>query len=94
MMFMIYDINVYKENDAYYADVEINGQMTAINLKTRLYGNAEWASLVIVEYYPEHVTGISEMEDNVILSLRRQNDKIYTYWGEYRVTYPLLIMKN
>lgn len=91
MMFMIYDINVYKENDAYYADVEINGQMTGINLKARLYGNAEWASLVIVEYYPEHVTGISEMEDNVILSLRRQGDKIYTYWG---LMTPLLENEN
>lgn len=80
-MFMDYHINIYEENDIYYADVVINGQMTGINAKARLYGNAEWASLVLVENYPENTIGLSDEYDNVILSLRRQDDEIYTYWG-------------
>ena len=85
-MFMDYDINIYKENNQYYADVVVNGQMTGINLKARLYGNDEWISLVIEEYNPEHVTGLSKMENTVLLSLERQGEDIYTYWG---VLHPL-----
>lgn len=87
-MVMAYDIDIYKENNQYYADVEINGQMAGINLRAKLYGNNEWASLVINDYYPEHVTGLSGMENSVILSLRRQGEEIYTYWG---VMIPLLM---
>lgn len=85
-MFMDYDINIYKENNQYYADVVVNGQMTGINLKARLYGSNAWISLVIEEYNPEHVTGLSKMENTVLLSLERRGEDIYTYWG---VLYPL-----
>lgn len=85
-MFMDYEINIYMENDQYYADVVVNGQMTGIDLKARLYGNDEWISLVIEEYNPEHVTGLSKRENTVLLSLERQEEDIYTYWG---VLYPL-----
>lgn len=85
-MFMDYDINIYKENDQYYADVVVNGQMTGINLKARLYGSDEWVSLVIEKYNPEHVTGLSKMENTVLISLERQGEDLYTYWG---VLYPL-----
>lgn len=80
-MFMDYDIDIYKESDQYYANVEINGQLTGINLKAKIYGNEEWISLVIAEYNPEHVTGLSNAENSVLLSLRRQGEDIYTYWG-------------
>lgn len=75
-MFMDYDINIYKENDQYYADVVVNGQMTGINLKARLYGSDEWVSLVIEKYNPEHVTGLSKMENTVLLSLERQGEDL------------------
>ena len=80
-MFMDYDIDIYKEKNQYYADVVVNGQMTAINLTAKLYGNEEWISLVIAEYNPEHITGLSEMENTVLLSLRKQGGELYTYWG-------------
>ena len=89
-MFMDYDIDIYKKNNQYYADVVVNGHMTGINLKAKLYGNDEWISLVIEEYNPEHVTGLSEMENTVLLSLRRQGEDIYTYWG----VMESLLLKN
>ena len=33
-MFMDYDVNVYKENGRYYADVDISGQFTSVHVKT------------------------------------------------------------
>ena len=80
-MVMCYDIDIYKEGNQYYGDVVVNGHMTAINLKTKLYGNDEWISLVIDEYNPEHITGLSKMENTVLLSLGKQGENIYTYWG-------------
>lgn len=80
-MFMNYDVDIYKEKDQYYADVVVNGQMTAINLTAKLYGNEEWISLVIAEYNPEHITGLSEMENTVLFSLRKKGGELYTYWG-------------
>ena len=80
-MGMDYDIDIYKENNQYYADVIVNGQMAAINLTAKLYGNAEWISLVIEKYNPEHITGLSKMENTVLLSLSEQGGELYTYWG-------------
>lgn len=80
-MGMLYDIEIYKENNQYYADVVVNGHMTAIDLKAKLYGNEEWVSLVIEEYNPEHITGLSKMENTVLLSLSKQEEELYTYWG-------------
>ena len=85
-MFMDYDINIYKENDQYYADVVVNGQMTGINLKARLYGSDEWISLVLIGYNPGHKSGLETMENGVLLSLRKQGEDIYTYWGGRDVT--------
>lgn len=80
-MFYAYDIEIYKENDRYYADIEVNGHMVGINLRAKLYGNDEWVSLVIDEYYPEHIVGYSGMENSVFLSMERRGEDIYTYWG-------------
>lgn len=85
-MFMAYEMELYKENDRYYADVKADGHMTGINLRAKLYGNDEWVSLVIDEYYPEHKSGLENMENMVLLSLRRQGENLYTYWGTWDVT--------
>lgn len=79
--FWDYDIDIYKENGQYYADVEVNGHMVGINVKAQVYGDEEWISLVLMEYNPDHIMGISEMENNVILSLRKEEENLYTYWG-------------
>lgn len=55
--------------------------MTGINLRAKLYGNNKWACLVLVGYNPEHKSGLEDMENEVLLSLRKQGENIYTYWG-------------
>lgn len=76
-----YDIDIYKENGQYYADVAANGHMCGLDVKARVYGDEEWISLVLEEYNPDHSFGFSQMENNVILSLRREGESVYTYWG-------------
>lgn len=77
----VYDINIYKENGQCYANVVVNGHMIGVNVKAQVYGDEEWISLVLMEYNPDHVMGLSEMKNNVILSLRKEEEDIYTYWG-------------
>lgn len=87
-MFMDYDVKIYKEDEQYYADVVINGHMTAIDVKAQVYGDDEWISLVLREYNSDHITGLSYMENTIMFSMRREEEQIYTYWG---VLTPLLL---
>lgn len=80
-MFMDYDVNVYKENGRYYADVDISGQFTSVHVKTNVYGNSEWISFALREYYPDEVQVGVFGEDSVLFSMRKYENSIYTYWG-------------
>lgn len=86
----MYDIVAYEENGQYYADLIITGPDTEINVKTQLYGDDQWVSLVLVGYNPEHKSGLEEMENEVLLSLRKEGENIYTYWGRSEMTQLLL----
>ena len=86
-MFMDYDVNIYKEDGRYYADVVVNGQFTGVNVKTNVYGNTEWVSFVLKEYNLDHVVGLSNCENDVLFSMRKCEDNVYTYWG---IQEPLL----
>ena len=80
-MFMNYDVNIYKEDGGYYADVVVNGQLTAINIKAQVLGNANWIGLVVLQDNEDCVQNWGWLKNNVIVSLRREKDAIYTYWG-------------
>ncbi|MBD5097767.1 MAG: hypothetical protein HDT40_12400, partial [Lachnospiraceae bacterium] len=81
-----YDITIYEENGQYYGDLRISGENIDIDVKAQIYGNDEWISLVLMEYNSEHESGLEDMENCVLLSLRSQGEEIYTYWGGKPVT--------
>lgn len=80
-MVMVYDIFIYKEGHDYFANVEICGQTTYVNIKCRVYGDKEWISIVYEEPLLDNFNWWGEKED-VVLSFRSENENIYTYWGE------------
>ncbi len=86
-MNMEYKIEICKEEDVFYAYYYQCGHNFYLNNKAIVYGNNEWISIVLGESLDDnsYFNGISS---EVILSLRMDGDKIYTYWGEY--TEPLL----
>lgn len=86
-MGMDYEIRIYEENGNYYADFYQDGQTTMVRAKAKVYGDNEWISLVFEEYLPDHNIGLNCKGDCVLLSFRREDQNIYTYWGE---TVPLL----
>ncbi len=87
-MNMEYKIEICKEEDAYYAYYYQCGQNFYLNNKGRVYGSNEWISIIFGETLDDN-TYFDEIHDEVIISLRMDGDKIYTYWGEY--TEPLLV---
>lgn len=80
-MIMNYEIKIYKE-EYYYADIIIDGQTTLARAKAEIYGNEEWISLTFLEYLPENIIGIYAKKNDVLISFRKDNQEIYTYWGK------------
>lgn len=81
-MFMVMDyaIKIYKEDNRYWADLEIIGQTTWVNVQTEIYGDEEWISFVFSKELPNNM---SEMDESVVLfSFRKAESEIYTYWGD------------
>lgn len=82
LMLMGFEISIYAEESGYYADVRIVGQTTDVHAKARVYGDAEWISLVLEEYLPDNMIGLNADPGSVLLSFRKEADVLYTYWGE------------
>jgi len=81
-LIMDYKVTIYSQKDDYFANIEIMGQTTAVSVKAKLYGDEEWISLIFLEYLPNHVIGLSSKDNSVLLSFRKEESDIYTYWGE------------
>jgi hypothetical protein len=77
-----YEMTIYEENGYYFADIKRDEPTLPYptEIKSQVYGSEEWISLVAVEHDHYILSPLSAF-DNVLLSLRRDNAGIYTYWG-------------
>lgn len=82
IMNMQYNIEICKEEGRYYAYYYQCGHNFYLNNKAIVYGNNEWISIIFNESLDEQ-SYYNWVQDEVILSLRVDGDKLYTYWGEY-----------
>lgn len=89
-MFMDYSIEVYKGEKDYFANMEIMGQTTMASVEAKVYGDREWISFVFIGYADDNITGVYE-KDDVLLSLRKDGNEIYTYWGKIE---PMLYLQT
>ena len=83
-LFMDYKITIYQEEEKYFADIKITGQTTQTSIKAEGYGDDEWISLVFQQYLPDHVMGGINDTSSVLLSFRKEESDVYTYWGEIK----------
>lgn len=79
-LIMNYEITIYKENGNYYANVEIVGQTTWIDIKAEIFGSDKWISMVYLEDLSDIAAGKNYMNE-VLLSFKKEENIIYTYWG-------------
>lgn len=85
LMMMDYRMKIYRDNDTYYADIEIDGQTTLARIRAEagLESGSDRIELVFCEYLPGHINGGANAEEGeVLLVLERKNGEILTHWGK------------
>jgi hypothetical protein len=76
---MWYSINIFKENNAYYAKVQIDGFQSMDRIKALVEGDKSLVCIVFIEYLPENLMEIYS-EGDLLLKLEKEDDVIYTEW--------------
>lgn len=88
-MMMHHELEIYKKGSTYYGRIEVVGQTTWIVAKAVICGDAEQIDVVFLENLMNELGFITDYKfEDVFLSLKRMDGKIYTYWGEMS---PLLL---
>lgn len=80
---MFYSISIDKNKNDYYADITIFGFQTNIRVRAKIVGDENFIKLLFNKYLPDNVYEPYEKGD-VLLSFKKSNEEIYTYWGEIR----------
>ena len=77
---MVYNINIYEENNSYLANIDIDGFQTITRIKANVLGNQRSINIVFQEYLPDNRFE-SYSKGDVLLNFKKVNSKIYTDWG-------------
>lgn len=83
-MVMNYRMKIFCEDGEYYADIEIDGQLTLARMRAEpgLESGGDRIELQLKEYLPDHVSGgTNAKEGEILLTLERKNNRILTVWG-------------
>jgi len=76
-----YHIAIFKEENIYFAKIEINGWMNNTKILAKIVGNDKYIDL-FYEKDLENKVNEYKTGDRLISFARRYEDIIYTYWGE------------
>lgn len=76
---MAYDMKIYKEKDAYYADINIDGVQTMKRIKAKVHGDQENIDVIFEIYLPDNWVE-SYAEDDILFSFKMENGDLNTYW--------------
>lgn len=78
---MFYRISIYKENDDYYAEINIDGFQTIRRLQAKVIGDESSIKLIFNKYLPENLME-PYVEGDILLSFEKRNSHLYTFWGK------------
>ncbi|MFW6029859.1 MAG: DUF5991 domain-containing protein [Halanaerobiales bacterium] len=84
---MEYNINIYHDNKEYFANIYVNGFQTNKKIKAQVKGDKERIDLIFKTYLPKS-TGESIDEGEILLTFKKENSDIYTYWQEIQPILP------
>ena len=80
-MIMMWNLNIYKENNDYYAKIEINGQQTFMVIKAKIDGDDDQIRLC----FDKEVDGFGfdEFKDgDVLFQLKKDKGNLVTNWNK------------
>lgn len=83
---MEYKINIYKNDEGYFASINIDGFQTTKRIKADILGNSESIDMIFESYLSES-TGDRLEKGEILLSFKKEDSEIHTYWG---VIQPIL----
>lgn len=86
---MEYYLKIYEDNDKYYADIEIDGNLTMTRIRAELAGDKNWISLLYLCSLQDNMFVDFYSKNSVLLSLKKDDAQVYTYWGEIQ---PMLLV--
>jgi hypothetical protein len=84
-----YSIDIFKENDLFYAKININGFQTLTRIKAIIEGDKVHIDIVFDKYMPDNIIEIYSAGD-LLLKLEKIDNEIYTEW----VNLKPMIIKN
>jgi len=76
-----YHITIFKEENIYFAKIEIDGWMVSTRILAKIVGNEKYIDL-FYEKDLESKANDCKIGDRLLSFARRYEDIIYTYWGE------------
>jgi hypothetical protein len=89
-MNMVYRLNIYYENEGYWADLEMDGWMVMARIKAKVQGSYERISIVFDQYTPENPSPSFCRANDVLFNLEIRDGEIITIWG----VIPALKLEN
>lgn len=84
---MKYNINIFKEDDNYYANINIDGFQTTKRIKAKVLSIQEGINFVFETYLPDS-TGEDLNKGDVLLGFKKADSEIYTNWGKIEPILP------
>ena len=78
---MQYELEIFREENHYYANLSIDGVQTMTRLKAVVEGDSTSIDIVFDSYLPENLYGAYKQGDT-LLTFREEQDRIVTDWGE------------
>lgn len=78
---MFYEISIYKENDNYYAKINIDGFQTTERLLAKVSGDENSIKLTFYKYLPDNLFE-PYSEGETLLRFEKRNSQLYTYWNK------------
>lgn len=84
---MEYNINIYQENEECFANISIDGFQTTQRIQADVKGNTEGIDMIFETYLSES-TGENIEKGKILISFKKEDSEIYTYWGEIQPILP------
>ena len=60
----------------------MDDNLARIKIKSKVFGNKEWVSIILLEYLDKGILSSDSKKNDLLISFRRENSDIYTYWGK------------
>jgi hypothetical protein len=81
-----HNLEIYKEGDAYFANIYTDGFQSMKRLKALVIGDSNYIDMLFYDYLPENISR-NYIKDDILLSFKKSDSHIYTIWGEYTASF-------